>query len=630
MKYAIAGLLSYYALQTMNAQEWTGAANSDWNNPANWSEWPLSGENITIDPMNYTGVGASAEIISTSMFTPDRMLVMNGASLAISANLTVADRFIISDDAQVTMTAGTLVTDRLIMELGGAFTLDAGTVNTGRLVLGDDGQMASLFVQNGGTVTVSSEFGFDCAVGPSTPLIELNAGMLTVNTDGTWLGVSPSSGQGRFLVNGGTAQINGSLVNSLGSSIDMLVLVTGGSLGVNGPLIDLVHATDSLRMIGGTCTLDGNLVFRNDGVVHADAGLIQVMGQAELRGVGTFHFNDVSIVTGAVLEHTDPAEIEVAGNWTNAGIFVGDVNTVAFVGSVLQTIEATDFFGVRVDNGSGVTLSGPSSVSDLLSLENGLVNTTDTDLLTVLSNGTSTSGTLNSYVNGPLRKVGNSDFNFPIGKGSSWRRIGISSIDDQDTEYTAAYFDQGYSNTTALTQGLSAVSTTEYWTLSRAVTTDDARVKLFWEDAAASGITNCDPLVVAQWNGMAWEGGSSTTSGSCAGTDAGGVELDNEATSLTAFTFGTQDASIGIDEVERVAELLPYPQPSDSWATVPCNTPIAVLSVLDQAGRIVNVQVDRTSEGVRLHTSVIPAGVYMILINDANGLVARARLVVVH
>ena len=71
------------------AQNWTGAVSSDWNNAANWSDWPLGGENITVDPASYSGAAASPVIGTASVFAPDRLYVMNGAELTIAANLVV-------------------------------------------------------------------------------------------------------------------------------------------------------------------------------------------------------------------------------------------------------------------------------------------------------------------------------------------------------------------------------------------------------------------------------------------------------------------------------------------------------------------------------------------------------------
>lgn len=614
----------------LKAQNWTGAVSSDWNNAGNWSEWPLNGENITIDTLNYTGVNASPVLGAASVFTPDRLFVQNGALLTLGADLTVTGRIIIGNDAHVLMTNGTLITDRLIMELGGGFTLDAGTINTGRLVLGDDGTLPSSYVQHGGTVSVSLEFGFDCAVGPSTPMITLNAGTLTVNADAIWLGVAPSSGQGRFEVNGGSAQINGSLANTVGSTIDLLVQVNGGSLTLNGPAIDLAHATDSLQLSGGTCALDGNILFRNDGVVDADAGEVVVLGQAELRGIGAYRFKHLSIAPNASLLHTAPATIEVAGNWSNAGSFDGGLNTVVFTGPLTQTVESTTFFGLRVANAGSMMLSGASSVAGALTLDSGLVHTTPTDLLTILNTGTATGGSALSYVEGPLRKVGNTGFIFPVGKNGTWRRISIAGMSDPVAEFTAEYFDAGYPNTTSLEQGLSAVSNTEHWTLTRAVPTDSARVELFWENAAASNITDCDAVVVAQWNGVDWQGGSSSTTGSCADNDAGTVALDGPATSYLAFTFGTSDLNTGMNTVDRMVDLLPFPQPSDTWTMLPWHALGGSVRVLDQSGREVAVQLDRNGEGLRIHTASLPAGAYTVLLTAPGVRIGHARLIVVH
>lgn len=613
------------------AQEWTGAVNADWNNASNWSTWPLNGEDITIDPANYSGAAASPSISAASVFSPDRMYVMNGAQLTIGANLTVTNRFIVSDDAQVVMSAGSLVVDRLVMELGGGFTLNNGSIIATRLVLGDDGVGPSTYEQLGGIVTVSGEFGFDCAAGPSTPAITISGGTLTSNTDAIWLGATPALGHGLLEVSGGTVTINGSVANTIGSTIDLRLHLTGGTFTVNGPTIDLAHATDSLVMAGSLLVLDDALVFRNDGVVLGTAGLTRIADQTELRGIGTYQFHHLDIAAGSTLRHTDPSEISIAGDWTNAGTFNGDVNTVVFTGVVQQTVETTPFFGLRIANtDAGVVLDGPSTVQGLLTLDAGLLHTTAANLLTVLDNGDATDGSDQSFVNGPLRKTGNDDFTFPVGRNGTWRRIGIAGINDQDTEFTAEYIDVAYSNTTSLAAGLSSVSSIEHWTLTRSVTNDNAIVSMHWEDAAMSGITDCDILVVAQWNGTSWAGQSSTVTGSCAGNGAGHVTSDASIQTFQAFTFGTNDGTIGIDEVATTEEIKPFPQPSSDWAMIPTALHPTRCVVLDASGRSVEADARRQSEGVRIDTSGLPTGVYTVILTDAAQRVARARLVVAH
>ena len=613
------------------AQDWTGAMDSNWNNPANWTDWPLNGENVTIDPLNYGGAQASPIISSNSVFTPDRLFVQNGAQVEIGANLTVSDRLIASDNAEIVQNGGVLTTGRLVMELGAGYHLMDGTLNTlNVLALGDDDVQPSRFVQDGGVVLASGEFGFDCAAGASSPLVQLNNGAFTLTGTAAWLGVAPATGRGSLIVNGATVAMTGGFSNSVGSTIDLYVEVNSGQLSVTASSFDLAHATDSVLQNGGTIRLI-DLVVQNDGVWHTTDGQVQVLDQSELRGIGTYLFNDVSILPAAILRHTAPNTITVMGDWLNSGTLNPEQKTVIFAGSTAQSVDASTFFGLHVDNsGEGISLNGNSSVAGAFTLENGLVHTTSTDLLIVLDNGTSTSGSDNSHVDGPMRKVGNDAFAFPIGKNGQWRRIEISGINDQDTEYTAEFIDEAYTNTSSVSFPLISVSTTEHWTLTRAVTTDDARVELFWEDASASNLTDCSNLVAAAWVGNAWTAIPTTTTGSCTGNAAGSAASDVAATSFIAFTFGTIDGTIGQIEIDRIEELLPFPQPCDTWTLIPTRTQASSVQVIDHTGRRVAVDAIRTEAGYRIPTAHLPAGMYTVLLSTKDRSSAGARLVVVH
>lgn len=620
---------------TSTAQNWMGAMDSNWNNPANWSEWPLDDENVTIDPALYTGVQAGPILTGNSVFVPDRVFIQNGAEVTLQAGLTVADRFIVGADATVNMEAGTLTTDRLIMEGGGHFTLTTGTVNVlGVLALGDDGLAPSTFTQFGGTVNVTGEFGFDVELIPSTPTYRLITGSLTVNGDAIWFGAAPGSGQGRLLVEGGNAQVLGSVANTAGSAVDLYIGISGGELMVNGPSLDLAHSTDSLVQSAGNVVLDNSLVLESDGVVLASGGDQLIYGDVELRGVGTIRFHDVTISAGATLQHSAPDELEVSGNWLLGGTFDAANNTVAFVGALAQEVSATPFHGLRIANtGTGITLGqGTTLVSGPLVLEDGVVYSTDDQMLQLQNGATATAGSPASHVDGPLRKVGNDDFVFPVGKDGSWRRIGISGIDDQDTEFTAEYMATGYSNTSSLEQGLAAVNANEHWRLERAVTTDDAQVELFWEDAAASGLADCALLAVAHWNGTSWSGTVSSTTGSCMGNDAGSVQSSNAVPDYQVSTFGTSDGTIGYAELQPVETLLPFPQPSDegTWVDLPAGT--RSYTLFDLTGkRIASHSVSATGAGgVHVDTRELTAGLYFLQASSSTHVVASGRLVVAH
>ncbi|MCB0779259.1 MAG: hypothetical protein KDC03_06935, partial [Flavobacteriales bacterium] len=85
-----------------------GTIDDNWNDPANWSDWPLGGENVTTDPSFYTGVQASPVLSGNSVFIPDRLFIENGAQVTLQGALTVADRLIVGSEAEVTMNSGTL------------------------------------------------------------------------------------------------------------------------------------------------------------------------------------------------------------------------------------------------------------------------------------------------------------------------------------------------------------------------------------------------------------------------------------------------------------------------------------------------------------------------------------------
>lgn len=228
-------------------------------------------------------------------------------------------------------------------------------------------------------------------------------------------------------------------------------------------------------------------------------------------------------------------------------------NTVTFSGSGTQVLggsSSTTFYNLTVNKsaGSELTLANSQTVTNTLGLTAGFINTTANKLLTLNDNATCSpaGGSTTSYVKGPLKKVGNDAFTFPTGKGSKWARIAISAPATATTTFTGEYFDQKYSNTSALQSPITQVSAKEYWQLDRAVNTDAVTVQLFWEDAGYSGITSCAAngnLVVARFDGTEWVShGSPSASGTCSGSSAGTIS-SSSVTSFSPFTFGSKTAS---------------------------------------------------------------------------------------
>jgi len=193
-------------------------------------------------------------------------------------------------------------------------------------------------------------------------------------------------------------------------------------------------------------------------------------------------------------------------------------------------------------NGGEVILDQPIIVGRQLNLVAGIVTTTS-NLLTVGAAGTATPATSNSFVNGPLAKVGNTAFTFPVGKaGEGHRTIGIGTPSGNAT-FRAEFFRSNPAGGT-LGAGITQISACEYWDLTRTgggagIT---AQVTLSWESVSPCGSTNAyvtDPtsLRVAHLVGATWvnEGRSASTGNNTAGT----VTSQNAVATFSPFTLAS-------------------------------------------------------------------------------------------
>ncbi|MBK6523313.1 MAG: DUF2341 domain-containing protein [Sphingobacteriaceae bacterium] len=147
-----------------------------------------------------------------------------------------------------------------------------------------------------------------------------------------------------------------------------------------------------------------------------------------------------------------------------------------------------------------MSLSTPVTVNGTLQLSSGVLYSTATNILSLSNTAVSSSGLATSFVSGPMSKNGATDFVFPVGKGTKWRRCAVTNISASDT-YTAEYFNSSYASTTPVNAPLNHVSVVEYWQVDRAGA-GNANLTLYWEDASVSGITNCPDLTIARWNGV--------------------------------------------------------------------------------------------------------------------------------
>ncbi len=261
---------------------------------------------------------------------------------------------------------------------------------------------------------------------------------------------------------------------------------------------------------------------------------------------------DLSINELAALDVTESNyNITLGGDWTstsrNTDPFRQQNGSVTLNGMGTQTIHSTPTGGESFSNfvitkpSGEVTLSDSVNIAGFLTLNQGLIKSSTIGLLTFNDGANSNEGDSDSFVDGPVRKIGDDAFTFPIGNGSTWARATISSPAMLTDGFTAQYFARGFGDA-SVTGALNNVSTLEYWAIDRAeTTTSNVSVQLHFENTLALAVDALDAdLVVARYNGSDWE---TEGQSSIAATHPGNI-TSNLVNSFSPFTFGSLSPSL--------------------------------------------------------------------------------------
>ncbi len=385
---------------------------------------------------------------------------------------------------------------------------------------------------NNGTVTSSGKLKFS----PGAPFSA--SGTIKLDAAG---GSFTSTGEVEFA---GTAPIT---IQSVNPSLNTVTVSNTNAAGVSPPTSwaiaqDLNIGIGSIFNAGTALShlISGNMT--NNGTLNGGTSTVTFDGSPQyINGLGTTNFNNLTIATGANIILNE--SINIAGNFVDNSSFTTNARTVTFNGATPSTISGTAPFVTfdymeqnKTVSTTTTTLLLPVFVNGGLEMTNGIVSTTAINLLTLNDDATSTSGSDTSFVDGPMRKVGNDAFVFPLGNTTIWARLGISAPASVTAAFDAQYFNAPYSNTTSITAPLNNVSTVEYWMLSRTSGSDNATVTLYWENGVRSGIGNLVDVLVAHFPVASWI--SETQAGGTTGTSATGTVTSQLISSFSPFTFG--------------------------------------------------------------------------------------------
>ena len=489
---------------------WQGTVSSDWNTAGNWSTGnvPLSTNDVRIP----SGTPFAPVISSGSTAVAKDLTIDAGASLTYNGAANTSDLVL----------SGSFINSGTFTHNSGNLDVTGNWNNNGTYTSASATQVrliapsGNITVQTGGDAFCNLIFDSDLG-GDGTAVFQ-TADAILVNcnfevTDGTLQVTDPThsvtlnntSGTNSFAVKATGTFIHGN------SSVYLQTSGTGITLEASGSnLYDLVSSGS------GTVTLASDINIEND------------------------------ITLGANTDASSYA-LDIKGNFANTASFTSGTGSVSFTSSSGQTISSTGgitFNNLTFNNTSAslpqIILNDPVTVTGTLTLTDGVINTTSTNLLH-LNGGTLSGGSANSYVDGPMQITGTGNLTFPVGDGIYYARIGAESMTGSNG-FVAQYFDAPAPNQGNITQAngpLNHVSGAEYWDLTRTSGTSDPLVRLYWEDGTRSDITDLtgNDLVVAHYTGGNWQ---SEGQGAVTGTVAAGTVISSSTlTSLSPITFGS-------------------------------------------------------------------------------------------
>ena len=329
--------------------------------------------------------------------------------------------------------------------------------------------------------------------------------------------------------------------------------------------------TNFIVKSGSTLQLNSSLTLSSNNIENwggnftvSNGGSFNAATYQILSSSGSGENNKFMLSAGATIITSNPNGLQSGSTATVASAIASrSFNSAAnytFSGTTTQNsgIFTTTPVANQVNNltlsntggGTGVTLQQTLAVAGTCYFSAGLITSSSTYMLIFNDNAIASGANNNtvnpSYVNGPVRKIGNDPFTFPVGKlGVGYMKCGISAPVSTSDAFTAEYKRNNASTLGSITAiGLARVSGCEYWTIDRTAGSSSVNVTLSWSGIspcnAAAYVTNLSYLVVAHFNGTHWNayGNNGTT-----GNGAAGTVTWNSVSSFSPFTLGSTSST---------------------------------------------------------------------------------------
>jgi hypothetical protein len=279
--------------------------------------------------------------------------------------------------------------------------------------------------------------------------------------------------------------------------------------------------------------------FRNNGNMQVHAG-------GSLSGMGNF-----TNATGATLINNGTLYLN-AGAVNDQSSMAAGTGTLYLNGSSAQSVSGSqpwNVFDLITSNTTGITLNNNLHVNGTHTFSAGLVGTSATPNYLVYEAGSSYTGSSDAaHVNGWVKKIGNTDFAFPVGNATYLRPVALTGL-SASGEFNARY-SSGTPGTTSFQAPLKVVNAGEYWTINK-TSGGTASVVLNWDNSKV-GFPNwiISDIVAANWNGSAWTDAGGTATGNVTTT---GTVTSNAFSTFGNFTFASKTFPVPLTLIKFTA-----------------------------------------------------------------------------
>ncbi|MBX2991735.1 MAG: T9SS type A sorting domain-containing protein [Bacteroidetes bacterium] len=311
---------------------------------------------------------------------------------------------LLSLDGNYTQTGGIFIqrsisTGTSVVTMGGNFSISGGTYN-----ISGAGAVGVLNLAGNFSLTDTSTFTETSSGSGSVNF----TGMTNYTSTGTRFANTVN-----FTVNSGATLMLGESDFGLGSD-GTFTLSGGGTLGIGHPSGIAISGTASNIRVTGlrSYSSTANYIYTGDASQVPGPGLPLTMNNLTFRNPSGTTFPDLAtyivngnltIDAGGAFVAGNGSTFHLKGNWTKdpAGIFNPGTGKFLLNGTTPQTMSGSTFYDLEINNAAGVELLTNETVSNILTLTNGVLTTGSNRVIVTNSSSEAveiTSGSINGTI----------------------------------------------------------------------------------------------------------------------------------------------------------------------------------------------------------------------------------------